>query len=64
VEPETLIETVRSLRIEVQSYKEDNEKMMKEHNQINSQMMQILNQLQRASKEWIRFKTGGRRKTT
>jgi hypothetical protein len=27
---ETLIETVRSLRIEVQSYKEDNEKMMRE----------------------------------
>jgi hypothetical protein len=50
VEPKTLIETMRSLRIEVQSYKEDNEKMMKEQNQINSQMMQILNQLQRQAK--------------
>jgi hypothetical protein len=36
-EQETLIETVRSLKIEVQSYKEDNERLMREKSQINSQ---------------------------
>jgi hypothetical protein len=41
---------VRSLRIEVQSYKEDNEKMMREQNQINAQVMQSLNQLHRQEK--------------
>jgi hypothetical protein len=41
---------VRSLRIEVQSYKEDNEKLMREQNQINSQVMQSLNQLHRQEK--------------
>jgi seryl-tRNA synthetase len=46
-EQETLIETMISLKIEVQSYKEDNEKMMREQNQINAQIMQILNQLHR-----------------
>jgi hypothetical protein len=50
VELETLIETMRSLRIEVQIYKADNENSMREQNQINYQMMQILNQLQRQSK--------------
>jgi hypothetical protein len=49
-EQETLIETVRSLKIEVQSYKEDNERLMREQNQINSQVMQSLNQLQRKTK--------------
>jgi hypothetical protein len=44
-EKETLIETVRSLKIEVQSYKEDNVRLMREQNQINSQVMQSLNQL-------------------
>jgi hypothetical protein len=35
-EKETLIETVRSLKIEVWSYKVDNEILMREQNQINS----------------------------
>jgi hypothetical protein len=30
----------------VKSFKSENEKLMKEHNQINDQMIQILNQLQ------------------
>jgi hypothetical protein len=38
---------VRSLKIEVQSYKEKNERLMREQNQINYQVMQILNQLHR-----------------
>jgi hypothetical protein len=38
---------VRSLRIEVKSYKENNERLMREQNQINAQVMQILNQLHR-----------------
>jgi FtsZ-binding cell division protein ZapB len=46
-EQETLLETVKILKIEVHSYKEDNEKLMREQNQINSQVMKILNQLQR-----------------
>jgi hypothetical protein len=41
---------VRSLRIEVKSYKEDNERLMREKNQINSQVMQSLNQLHRQAK--------------
>jgi hypothetical protein len=49
-EQETLIETMRSLKIEVQSYKEDNERLIREQNQINSQVMQSLNQLQRKTK--------------
>jgi hypothetical protein len=35
-EKETLIETVRSLKMEVQSYKEDNERLMREKIHINS----------------------------
>jgi hypothetical protein len=31
VEQETLLETVKSLKIEVQSYKEDNERLMREN---------------------------------
>jgi hypothetical protein len=42
-----LIKTVRSLRIEVHSYKEENERLMREKNKINSQVMQILIQLHR-----------------
>jgi hypothetical protein len=42
-EQETLIEIVRSLKIEVQSYKEDNEILMREQSQINSRVMQSLN---------------------
>jgi hypothetical protein len=36
---ETLIETVRSLKIEVKSYKVDNERLMREQNHINYQVM-------------------------
>jgi hypothetical protein len=35
-EQETLIETVTSLKIEVQSYKEGNERLIREKHQINS----------------------------
>jgi hypothetical protein len=45
-----LIETVRSLKIKVQSYKAYNERWIREKNQINAQVMQILNQLQRQTK--------------
>jgi hypothetical protein len=39
---ETLIKTVKILRIEVKRYKADNERLMREKNQINSQLMQSL----------------------
>jgi phosphomevalonate kinase len=52
-EQETLIETMRSLKIEVQSYKEDNERLMREQNQINSQVMKILNQLHRQARNGL-----------
>jgi FtsZ-binding cell division protein ZapB len=45
-----LIETVRSLKIEVHRYKEDNERLMREQSQINSRVMQSLNQLHRQMK--------------
>ena len=35
-EQEKLIETVRSMNMEVQSYKEDNERLMREQSQINA----------------------------
>jgi hypothetical protein len=57
-EPKKLIETMRSLRIEVQSYKVDNEKMMKEHNQTNTQMMQSINQLQRQARNGLGSRQG------
>jgi hypothetical protein len=41
---------MRILKIEVQSYKKENERLMREKNQINSQVMQSLNQLQRKTK--------------
>jgi hypothetical protein len=44
-EQETLIETVRSLKMEVQSYKADNERLMREKIQINARVLQSLNQL-------------------
>ena len=34
---------MRCLKIEVQSYKADNERLMREQNHINSQVLQILN---------------------
>jgi hypothetical protein len=50
-EEETLIETVKSLKIEVQRYKEDNERLMREKIQINSRVLQSLNQLQSQMKK-------------
>jgi len=46
-----LIETIRILKMEVKRYKEDNEKLMREKSQINSQVLQSLNQLQRQMKK-------------
>ena len=46
-EKETLMETVKRLKIEVQSYKAYNERLMREKNQINDQVMQILNHMHR-----------------
>jgi hypothetical protein len=50
VEPKKLVETMRSLKMEVQRYRDENERIMRaqeDSNQINSQMMQSLNQLKR-----------------
>jgi hypothetical protein len=50
MEPLELVETMRSLNMEVQSYRVDNERMLKaqeEQNQLNTQLLQSLNQLQR-----------------
>ena len=38
-----LIETVRILKMEVQSYKADNERLMREKSQINDRVLQSLN---------------------
>jgi FtsZ-binding cell division protein ZapB len=48
---ETLIETIRILKMEVQSYKEDNERLMREKIHINAQVLQILDQFQRQMKK-------------
>jgi seryl-tRNA synthetase len=44
-ENEKLIETLISLKMEVQSYKEENERLMREKSQINSRVLRSLNQL-------------------
>jgi hypothetical protein len=59
-EQETLIETVRSLKIEVWSYKVDNERMMREKSQINARVLQILNQLQRQTNNGSKQEEEGR----
>jgi hypothetical protein len=41
---------VRILKIEVKSYKEYNERLMREQNHMNSHVMQILNQLHRQAR--------------
>jgi FtsZ-binding cell division protein ZapB len=46
-----LIETIRSLKMEVHSYKADNERLMREKSHINARVLQILNQLQRQTKK-------------
>jgi hypothetical protein len=53
---------VRSLKIEVQSYKADNERLVKEENQINAQVIRSLNQLHRKEKKGLgsRHKEGGK----
>jgi hypothetical protein len=43
---------MRSLRIELQSYKVENERIIREQNQINSQVMQSLNKLVEATKSY------------
>jgi hypothetical protein len=43
-EQETLIETVRSLNMEVQSYKADNERLMREKIHLNARVLESLNQ--------------------
>jgi FtsZ-binding cell division protein ZapB len=53
VEPIGFVETMRSIRMEVQSYRDKNEKMMREQNQLNPQMTQILNQFQRKVKNGL-----------
>jgi hypothetical protein len=48
--PPDLAKTVRSLMVELQSYKADNERMMKEQEkqtEINAVLLQILSDLQR-----------------
>jgi FtsZ-binding cell division protein ZapB len=50
-EQETLIETVRILKMEVQSYKADNERLMREKSQINARVLWSLNHLQRKMKK-------------
>ena len=48
-----MIDTVRSLKIEVHSYKANNLRLMREQNQINAQVMQILNQLHRQGRNGL-----------
>jgi FtsZ-binding cell division protein ZapB len=50
-EHETLIDMVRSLKMEVHSYKEENERLMRKKSQMNAQVLQSLNQLQRQMKK-------------
>jgi hypothetical protein len=50
-EQETLIEIVSSLKIEVHSYKENNDRLMRQKSQINAQVLQRLNQFQRKTKK-------------
>jgi hypothetical protein len=50
-EHETLIEMLRSLNMEVHSYKANNERLMREKSQINARVLQRLYQLQRQMKK-------------
>jgi len=55
IEPLELIETMRSLKIEMQSCRANNERILKaqeKQNQLNTQLVQSLNQLQRKKLEW------------
>jgi hypothetical protein len=62
-EQETLIETVRSLKIEVQRYKADNERMMREKIQINAQVFK-LKSVAEENEEGIKLKERGRRQVS
>jgi hypothetical protein len=55
-----LIEIVKSLKIEVKSYKEDNERLMREKSQINARVLQSLNHLQGQGKNGSRQEEAGR----
>jgi hypothetical protein len=60
-----LVETIRSLKMEVQSCRDDNERMLKaqeEKNQLNTQLLQSLNHLQKKMKNGSgsRYEEGGR----
>jgi len=50
VDPVELVETIKKLQREVQNYKVNNERLIRaqeEHNQINTQLLQSLNNLKR-----------------
>ena len=54
IELAKLVETMRSLRMEVQSYRECNERLIRaqeRENELNDQLVQSLNQLQRERKK-------------
>jgi hypothetical protein len=56
MEPLELVETMRSLNMEVQSCRDDNERLLKvqeKQNQLNTQLLQSLNQLQRKIKNGL-----------
>jgi FtsZ-binding cell division protein ZapB len=61
-EQETLIETVRSLKIEVQSYKEDNERLMREKSSDKFPSVAELKSVAETNKEWL--KARGRRQVS
>ena len=61
--PPTLAETVRSLMVELQSCKADNERMMKEQEkqtEINAVLLQSLSDLQRQMQHELEMKKHGR----
>jgi hypothetical protein len=61
-EKETLLETMRSLKIEVHSYKEENERLMREKKLYKCSINEKFKSITEANKEWIKLKTKGRRK--
>jgi hypothetical protein len=63
-EQETLIETVRSLKIEVQSYKVDNERPNERKKSYKFSSDAKLKSVAEENKEGIKLKTRGRRKVS
>jgi hypothetical protein len=53
---------VRSLKIEVQSYKEDNERLIRGKKKDKCSSDAKLKSIAKANKEWIKLETGGRGK--